>query len=236
MLTFPGRNEIVISHALIGTTLGVAVMLAAGASATGAEDEPPLTPAQVALFESNHLKDITRPVRLEYAFTHQGGTGDFTDTITADIRDVRTDGRKDVWVQFLTGTHQMKFPPAMGFNGNPLLMYFLEHDLVEMQEATGGASGYFRNRIRNEFRHADMHPTEVTINGNTCAGHEIVIAPFRNDPRFAQSAFREKAYHFTLCDGVPGTIYRISTTVPAVSNGVTGAFEEAMTYEGERAP
>jgi hypothetical protein len=81
-----------------------------------------------------------------------------------------------------------------------------------------------------------MRPTEVTVGGKTCAGHEIVIAPFRDDPHFAQSAFREKSYHFTLCDGVPGTIYRINTTVPAVSNGASGAFEEAMTYEGEQAP
>jgi len=225
-----------IRHALIGTTLGVVCMLAPAASATAADDEPSLTPAQVALFESNHLKDISRPVRLEYAFTHQGGAGDFTDKVTEDIRDVRSDGRKDVWVQFLSGTRQMKFPPAMGFNGNPLLMYFLEHDTVEMQAATGGASGYFRNRIRDAFLHAEMHTAEVTVGGRTCAGHEIVIAPFRDDPHFAQSAFREKSYHFTLCDGVPGTIYRISTTVPAVSNGASGAFEEAMTYEGEQAP
>jgi len=222
-------------HALIGTTLGVAWMLAPLAHAMAADDAPSLTQAQVVLFESNHLKDITRPVRLEYAFTHQGGAGDFTDKVTEDIRDVHPDGRKDVWVQFLSGTHQMKFPPAIGFNGNPLLMYFLEHDATEMQQATGGASGYFRNRIRNAFLNAEMHSIAITVDGKTCAGREIVIAPFRDDPHFAQSAFREKSYRFTLCDGVPGTIYRIATTVPAVSNGAGGVYEEAMTYEGEQA-
>ena len=223
-------------HALIGTTLGVAWMLALLAHAMAEDGQPSLTPAQVALFESNHLKGITRPVRLEYAFTHQGGAGDFTDKVTADVRDVRADGKKDVWVQFLSGAHQMNFPPAIGFNGNPLLMYFLEHDAVEMQEATGGASGYFRKRIRESFLHADMRPSEIAVGGKTCAGHEIVIAPFRDDPHFAQSAFRGKTYHFTLCEDVPGTIYSISTAVPAVSTGVNGTFEEAMTYEGEQAP
>lgn len=225
-----------ISHPLVGSTLAVAAMLAAGTAAMGGDDEPALTPAQVALFESDHLKDITRPVQLEYEFTHRGGAGDFTDAVTADVRDVRPDGRKDVWVQFLTGEHQMRFPPAMGFKGNPVLMYFLEHDTVEMQQATGGAQSYFRNRIREAFLHADMRIAGLTVDGKTYAGHEIVIAPFRNDPHFAQSAFREKAYHFTLCEGVPGTICRISTTVPAIGTGGTGAFEEAMTYEGERAP
>ena len=224
-----------IRQMLIGTTLGVATMLAAVAGVSAA-DAPELTPAQEALFESNHLKGITQPVRLEYKFTHQGGAGDFSDTVTADIRDVHTDGRKDVWVQFLTGTRQMKFPPALGFNGNPLLMYFLEHDTAEMQDATGGAISYFRNRIREAFLQADMHSANVKIDGKTCEGHEIIISPFHDDPHLAQTVFRDKAYHFTLCDSVPGTIYSISTTVPAVGNGANGAFEEAMTYEGEQAP
>ncbi len=223
-----------ITRALIGTTLGVSMMLAPASAPMAADDPPPLTPAQIALFESNHMKGISQPVRLDYAFKHQGGTGDFDDTVTADVRDVRADGRKDVWVQFLNGDHHMNFPPAMGFNGNPLLMYFLEHDVVEMQQATGGSSSYFRNLIRAAFLHADMHPADVPVGGKTCEGHEIVISPFRNDAHLAQfPGFQGKTYHFTLCDHVPGTIYRISTTVPAVGNGVSGAFEEAMTYEGE---
>lgn len=238
-----GRNDgqrIMIGRALIGTTLGVAVMLASASTSIAAQngqDDQSLTPAQVALFDSNHLKDITKPVRLEYAFSHQGGVGDFKDTITADIRDVRSDGRKDVSVQFLSGTRQVKFPPAMGFNGNPLLMYFLEHDVVEMQQATGGNAGYFRNLIRAAFLDADMHPTKVAFKGRTYDGHEIVISPFRQDSHLAQfPAFRDKTYHFILCDGLPGTIYQISTTVPTVGNGISGAFKEAMTYEGEKTP
>lgn len=227
-----------IGRALIGTTLGVATLLAAVLPAAAADDPPPLTPAQAALFDSNHLKGITRPVKLEYAFKHQGGTGDFDDIVTADVRNVRPDGHKDVWVQFLTGTHRMNFPPAMDFQGNPLLMYFLEHDVVEMEQATGGTSAYFRNRIRAAFLDADMHETKVAIgDGQSCEGHEIVIEPFRTDPHLAGfPAFRDKTYHFTLCDRVPGTIYRISTAVPTVGNGISGAFEEAMTYEGEAAP
>lgn len=212
-------------------------MLACASVSSAAPDDRSLTPAQVALFDSNHLKGITRPVRLEYAFKHQGGAGDFGDTITEDIRAVHPDGRKDVWVQFLSGTREMKFPPAMGFNGNPLLMYFLEHDVVEMQQATGGSSSYFRNRIRAAFLNADMHPATVSFKGRTYEAHEIVISPFRTDAHVAQfPAFKEKAYRFILCDGLPGTIYQISTTVPAVGNGNSGAFKEAMTYEGEQAP
>lgn len=217
-----------IHNAVIGAALFLGLVTAAHA-----EDQP-LSPAQVALFESDHLKSITRPVRLEYAFEHRGGAaGDYVDKVSADIREVHEDGRKDVAVEFLSGEHRMNFPPAMGFHGNPLLMFFLEHDVVEMRQATGGAATFFRNRIRRAFVDgAEMHPVEVTVDGRKQSGTEIVITPFRNDAlveRFPGVA--EKTYRFILCDAVPGTIYQISTAVG--KSAVPSAFEESMTYSGE---
>ena len=45
----------------------------------------------------------------------------------------------------------MPFPPMIGFRGNPVLMFFLEHDVEEMQRVDGGAASYFRTRIRQAF-------------------------------------------------------------------------------------
>ena len=209
--------------------IGAALLLGFGTAAQ-AEDQP-LSPAQIALFESDHLKSITRPARLDYAFEHRGGSGgDYIDKVSADIREVHEDGGKDVAVDFLSGEHRMNFPPVTGFHGNPLLMFFLEHDVIEMRQATGGAATYFRNRIRRAFADgAEMHPVEVTVDGRTQSGTEIVITPFRNDAmveRFPGVA--DKTYHFILCDAVPGTLYRISTAVGKAA--APGAFEESMTY------
>jgi hypothetical protein len=197
------------------------------------DDDRPLSPAQTALFEANHLEGIVQPVVLEYAFRHTGFGGDFEDTISADIRSIHDDGRKDVAIDFLSGPHHVNFPPVTGFNGNPLLMFFLEHDVTEMRDATGGAAQYFRNRIRSALvDQAEMHPVEITIAGKTQSATEISLAPFRGDPHLEPfAAFREKTYHFILADGVPGRIYQISTTLP--SPGAANAFEEAMTYKGE---
>jgi hypothetical protein len=198
-------------------------------------DDRPLSPAQIALFETNHLRDIAKPVVLEYAFRHVGGAeGDFDDKVTADIRSIHEDGRKDVWVDFLTGAHHVNFPPALGFNGNPLLMFFLDHDAAEMGAATGGAAQYFRNRIRQSFvDQAEMHPAEVTIAGKREQATEIALKPFRGDAHLEQfPALREKTYHFILADAVPGHIYEITTTLPA-PDGTKNSFAEAMTYQGE---
>lgn len=218
--------------------IGVALLLGAMGAARAEDAPPPLSPAQVALFDSDHLKNITHPARLDYSFAHRGGEGDFTDKVSAYIREVHKDGSKDVAVEFLTGERQMEFPQANGFRGNPLLMYFLEHDVVELRQETGGAATYFRNRIRRAFLdRAEMHPVEVTVDGKKQSGTEIVIAPFRGDALIGRfPGVADKTYHFILCDAVPGTIYRISTSVPkpATAQAASPAgFEESMTYSGE---
>ena len=229
-------RRIVLHAALIGTALTLGVVRA------GQAEDRPLSQAQIALFESDHMKGITKPVRLDYAFAHRGGkAGDFDDTVSEDIREVHEDGGKDVAIDFLTGERRMNFPPVSGFHGNPLLMFFLEHDVIEMRDATGGAVTYFRNRIRRAFLDgAEMHPVDVTVDGQKRSGTEIVIAPYRNDANVERFlGVPEKTYHFILCDAVPGTIYRISTAVPKPAaaepaSATVAAFEESVTYSGER--
>ena len=230
-------QRLVFYEALIGAALTLGVV---GPVAAADDQAPALSPAQVALFESDHLKGITKPVRLDYAFEHHGGTGDFTDKVSETIREVHEKGGKDVAVEFLSGERQMNFPPVNGFHGNPVLMYFLEHDVVELHQATGGAATYFRNRIRRAFFDgAEVHPTELTVDGKSRAATEIVITPFRNDAQIARfPGVADKSYRFVLCDAVPGTIYQISTSVPkpaAPSNDAAkAAFDETMTYADKR--
>jgi hypothetical protein len=227
----PGRSRTAVGLALVG-----ALLAAIPAMAAESGDEQPLSPAQIALFRTNHLKEIVQPTVLDYSFRHRGAPGgDFEDTVSEDIRAVHDDGRKDVWIDFLSGDHHVDFPPAMGFNGNPLLMFFLEHDVREMQDVSGGTSLYFRNRLRSAFlEHAEMHPVEVELDGAKHPGQEIDLAPFRDDPNIARfPAFAGKTYHFILSDAVPGMLYQISTTLQASVEA--GTYEESLTYAGEHA-
>lgn len=228
-------QRLVLYRALIGAALALGVIEAAAAD----DQPPPLSPAQIALFENDHLKSITKPVQLDYAFEHHGADN-FDGKVSETVREVHENGSKDVSVEFLSGEHQMNFPPVNGFHGNPVLMYFLEHDVVELHQATGGSTTYFRNRIRRAFLDgADVHPTEVTVDGKRQTATEIVITPFRNDAQIARfPGVTEKSYRFVLSDAVPGAIYQISTSVPKSaapsSNARSAAFDESMTYTGER--
>lgn len=218
-------------------SIGLGVFLLAASLAFPATAEvspPPDSPAQAALFDSDHLKNIPAPVRLDYSFVRRGDPSrTYDDHVTAEIRTLHENGGKDVWVAFLSGERQMPTPPVSGFHGNPLLMYFLEHDVIEMRQETGRPAAYFRNRIRRAFFDgAQTSPVSIDLAGKTLPATEIDITPFGNDPSLADlPAVAGKSYRFLLCDDVPGTLYQISSTMPPA--GQSAGVEEVMTYSGE---
>jgi hypothetical protein len=211
------------------------IALAAPFGAARGEDTRPLSPAQIALFESDHLATIHRPERLEYRFSHESGdpAGDYVDRVHLDVRP-RDDGMKDVWVDFLSGEHHRPFAPVIGFRGNPAVMFFLERDVEEMRRQTGGAATYFRNRIRQAFvDQAHVGAAEVTSNGKAEKATEITLAPFRNDGRLAAfPGLADKVYRFVLADAVPGTIYAIATEIPG-ETGQSPRLKESMVFASE---
>jgi hypothetical protein len=208
----------------IANSFALAVLFAAAATgpAMADGDTRPLSPAQIALFETDHLRGIASAERLEYRFERRAGEAaedpkaNYTDRIDVDVRP-RADGAKDVWTDFLSGEHHMPFPPLIGFHGNPVVMFFLERDVIEMNRLTGGAATYFRNRIRQAFvDQAQMRPIEVERDGKKLSATEITLMPFKEDARLAVfPGLAEKRYRFVLADAVPGTIYEIEADAPS---------------------
>lgn len=213
----------------------VAALAAAllSASPSGmAETGDALSPAQHLLFASDHLHTIQTPSVIRYSFAVSGDDGSFVDGVAIGI-DPRPDGTKDIRTDFLSGEHHLPFTPVSGFKGNPVLMFFLERDVLEMHKATGGSALYFRNRIREAFAdRATTRPVRVAIGDKEQEGTEVTLVPFREDPMIARyAAYRDKSYRFVLVDAIPGTIYQISTQVPA-SNNSAAASETMMTFSG----
>jgi hypothetical protein len=178
--------------------------------------EHPLSPAQIALFESDHLAEIRSPATLDYTFRHDGSEP-YEDRVAIVLGKVHDDGSKDVSVEFLTGEHRMEFSPVARFHGNPLIMYFLEWDVRRMHETTGGSNLYFRNRIREAFvEQAEIDHTSITFDGRPQPAIAITLQPYRHDPGIERyAAFRDKSYRFVLSDAVPGKVYEIEASLPA---------------------
>jgi hypothetical protein len=199
-----------------------------------AADDRPLSAAQIALFESDHLAAISHPATLDYVFRHDGSEP-YQDTVTLTLRDVHQDGSKDVSVEFLSGDHRVEFSPVTEFHGNPLIMYFLEWDVRGMHQATGGSALYFRNRIREAFvDQAELVETSITIDGRPEPASVITLRPYRQDPGIERYlAFRDKSYRFVLSQAVPGRVYEIEASLPATAADAPATIDR-VTYQGIR--
>ncbi|MBO1075554.1 hypothetical protein [Roseomonas marmotae] len=204
--------------------------------AHAAEAPPPLSPAQIALFETPHLARITDPLRLDYTFRREeAGHPAVTDQISLDIRRIRDDGRHDVYADFLTGERHIAYPPAMGFLGNPLLIFALDRDTRELSAATGGSRNWFRGRFRAALLDgATLRQGPVAAAGQPAPveATTVEVTPFQNEKRAGR--FQSLRYVFILSEAVPGGIVEIRSAVPDGPDGP--AITESITFSGARAP
>jgi len=203
--------------------------------AAGDPDARPLSAAQIALFETPHLKNIEHPGMLEYRY-QRAGAGGFTDRIAERVEKIHPDGTKYVGFDFLTGEHHVFFPAVDNFQGNPLLMLFLEHDVREMRDAIGVTATHCRNRIRQAFiDRARIADIAVTVDDKSVPARRITLQPFVDDPRFADvPEIRDKTYTFVVADQIPGMLAELSAEQPANQQTGAPALSERITFAGEK--
>ena len=184
------------------------------------------------LFQSNHFDNVKQPTKLNYMYRQEAATAPdaFSDDVMVDVLKRNDDGTASVAAQFLTGTHAIPIPPIDHAQGNPAILGFLERDILEMKRLTGGATAYFRKRIRLALASPTLPVRKVDVgyNGAKIAAQEISIHPYSDDPlkdRFGK--FADKGYVFIISEKVPGSLYRVYTTVkgdqpaPAVDASMT---------------
>lgn len=204
---------------------------AAGGDGTAADARAALSPAQVALFETPHLASLRPPVRLDYAFRREGaGEEPVEDTIRLEVRaSAGQDGKRDVSPEFLTGPRALRYPPALGFLGNPLLIFALDRDVRELSAATGGTANWFRNRFRRALAEsAEVRPGEIEFEGRRLPATVIALRPYAGEPRAGR--FQERRYAFALSEALPGWFHAIRTELPAA--GERGAVSESIVFAG----
>lgn len=187
----------------------VLVMLASGTAAA-----QPVSPAEVLLFETDHLARIAAPATLVYEFRKLSNVEPgFTDSVRLDV--TRSNGRLHAAMDFLTGERKRDLPAVDDVRGNPVLLGFLERDIAEMKRLTGGSAGYFRKRIRMALVNgAQVTPQRITYQGKIVEGKAVRIQPYLDDPmqkRFEN--YVRKTYTFVLSDGIPGGVYQLSTSL-----------------------
>ncbi len=208
--------------------------LACTLMASRAGAAPEYSAAEQALFVTNHLNALKPSTTLHYRFSKSGSMEPGFDDTAAIALSAQPDGKCcAAATEFLSGARRLALPAIEAAQGNPLILYFLERDIREMQRLTKGQPNYFRKRIRMAVADA-ASITEVTLpfQGRSVAAKQITITPYADDPlraRFEQLV--SKRYVFTLSDAVPGGVLSIRTQVDAAAAGTPPLLAEEMALD-----
>ena len=189
--------------------------LALASTAARAGDE--ISPAEHRVFLDEHLKNVAGAAEVRYTFTSKAAAQDsYSDQVTLKVGAGAREQRS-VDVDYLTGARHMKLASIEGGTGNPVILYFLEHDIRDMHDRLGGQSAYFRKRIRLALAdRATIRPVKIPYGKRTVDGQEVTISPYVDDPlKDRLKQFATKTYVFTLSDAVPGGVYELRTHVEA---------------------
>lgn len=208
----------------------LALLLPAGLAL--AADPSQFSQAEKLVFTDNHLANIKQPSSLRYRFVKSGSLeAGFEDTVHVDIDRART-----VRGSFLTGARRVSLPEIPDAEANPVVLYFLEHDIRDMERLTKGKSAYFRKRIRmGMVDAAEVRDTTVSYGGKDVAAKEVSLRPYTADPmRKRYDKYADKRYTFVLSSAVPGGVYELRTTMAGAA-GAPALIEEVLTLVGPEA-
>lgn len=205
--------------------LACAVLLAAApafAQAPAAsEGVSPPSKAEQLLFMTPQMAGMKTPRKIAYDYASASAAGTKSDHVSLATLPAADGHCCAAHVDFLSGEQAITLPDLDDAQGNPILMYFLESEVRQLERATKGQAAHFRRRIRTALSDdAKVTDTTVRWNGKDVPAHVIHIAPFLTDPyrlRFQTEATTE--YDFTLSDAVPGGLVRLAATVPAAKAG-----------------
>jgi len=198
------------------------VLLAAGLTTAhpgqaAPKDGDSLSQANRLLFRTPHLKGAPSPSTFTYRFSKSGSMGNhFKDVVRLRIRDDAKGQGKHVDIQLFTGDRKRPFPSTDQATGNPILKVFLQRDVLEMQDQTGGNWRHFQKYIKLALANsAQVDRTRFRYHGKQVDGWRIRIRPYENDPyRDRYAKFSDKQYVFLMSSKVPGQLYELRAQVP----------------------
>lgn len=199
------------------------------------EDKQDFSPAERLLFMSNQLGGVDVPATLKYSFHKSGSLEEsFRDSVSITLAKQADGSCCRVQGDFLTGARRLAMPEVENAQANPVTMYFLEHDVRDMQRLTKGQPNHFRKRIRMAiYNESKVEDVTVNYRGRTVAAKEIRISPYENDSsRQRFEKFAHKDYVFTVSAEVPGGVVAIRSLMAAPTPGQPALIAEELLIDG----
>ena len=206
---------------------------------TGQNPKEEITKAENLLFLDNHLSKVKSSTQFDYKIQSVG-------KLSKDPSDVIK-----MFLEFDKKIVSANAELASGKNApylsivkypqnNPIILYFLERDILEMQRLTKGQPNYFRKRIRTALAEGPrIKKTNRTFNGKNISALTFSIKPYATDPlrnspgRAKYKKYSKKTYTFVLSDKVPGHLLEIVTKIPS-KNKKKIYLKETLTFSNTK--
>jgi len=220
----------------VATLAGVAQGGAASAPGTDRQD---YSAAERLLFMTQHLKNVRPPVTLRYRLQRSGTLEPALDEKVSIALTARADGaccaaHTDFPSTAASSAQRLELPDLPAADGNPVLLYFLEREVREMNRLTKGSQSHFRKRLRMAaYQGATVKTLTLPFRGQPVAVREVSFSPYLDDPnrpRYEKLAL--KRYRFLLSDAVPGGVYGIHAQVPGADDKAAAALTETLYLDG----
>jgi hypothetical protein len=187
-----------------------------------------------AVFDARLLADVKEPATFHYRFELRGESIEepYSSPAVMEVREIAPSGEKQVFFDLFEGEARRTFGPQTATSLNPLVLVFLQFDVNEMGNLTGGSPGYFQQQIRKAFNEEGLtDKISVEIDGRTVEAVRVRMQPFHDDPNIERfPAFRDKTYEFVVADGVPGGLVRIAASTADPKTGDI-VIEKSLTFE-----
>lgn len=221
-----------IARLLLPAAVAAAALVLPGAAALAAEDAPSNTPpgtpdysaAERLLLMDDQLSALLPrlPLTLGYRFERRGRLdAAFAEPVGIAVAREADGSCCHARGDFLAGEHRVDLPEVDHARGNPVVLYFLEHDIRDLNRRTRGSVAYFRKRIRMAlYEAARIDEVAFVYQGRRTQGRRITIEPYLNDPQPARlREFLRRRYVFVLSAEVPGGIAAMQAGTPAADVG-----------------
>lgn len=232
------------THPPLRAGLGVLVACLLMPLGAGAADGPASTTqdysdAERIIFMTEHLGALQPPQTLAYRFRKHGSLEeDFEDRVTLRLSPTASGACCNGEADFLSDARRLRLPAVEDARANPVILYFLEHDVRDMNRLTKGQQNHFRKRIRMAiYQGARVEQRALEYLGRPISAQQVVISPYEDDPnrgRFEQYA--DKQYVFWLSNEVPGGVFGVASRMNARDAGAEPLMVEEMYLEGATPP
>lgn len=118
------------------TTLAIGLGVLLSQSVWAADD---FSKAETQLFMTPHLQALKLPSQLSYTFQKSGSLEPhFEDHVHVGVKEKSKGRCCATQVTFLSNQRRLQLPEPDEALGNPVILYFLERDIREMQRLTQG--------------------------------------------------------------------------------------------------